>query len=63
MSAEGRSKRGAAGVSNAKAKPFRLNGGQVNPPYMRDIYKMAGLTKIKPTIPSGQTNINKSQPN
>lgn len=55
MSAEGKGKRGAAGVSNAKAKPFRLNGGGVFPNHMREVYKMAGLTKIKPYIRGGQT--------
>lgn len=55
MSAEGKSKRGAAGVSNAKAKPFRLNGGGVYPSHMRAIYAMAGLKKISPYIRGGQT--------
>jgi hypothetical protein len=55
MSAEGKGKRGAAGVSNAKAKPFRLNGGGVYPSSMRGIYAMAGLKKISPYIRNGQT--------
>ena len=50
MSAEGKGKRGAAGVSNAKAKPFRLNGGGVYPSHMRAVYAMAGLKKINPYI-------------
>jgi hypothetical protein len=37
MSAEGKKKRGVSGLANAKAQPYRLNGGGCYPLYLRAI--------------------------
>lgn len=46
MSAEGKKKRGVAGLANAKASPFRLNGGGCYPLYMRRILGPVLAAKI-----------------
>jgi len=35
------------GKRNAEHIPFRYNGGQINPPHMREVYRIAGLTKVE----------------
>jgi len=56
MSAEGKGKRGAAGVSNAEAEFYASKRSAViGGPLRREVYKMAGLTKIRPYIRGGQT--------
>jgi len=51
MSAEGKKKRGVSGQANAKASPFRLNGGGLYPLYMRKILgpRLSAMIGNKPS--------------